>query len=97
MSNYVSFGYLSLSGGKTISVGVIADKGVVQVNTNGGREIGALTPGEAAELADKVAHAASAAPTIFAAYGEYQAAAIRAADAFSEATKSVTSAANRTP
>lgn len=58
MSNYISFGYTSIAGGKTIGVGVIADKGVVQVSTNGGREIGGLIPVEAAELAERIARAA---------------------------------------
>lgn len=89
MSNYISFGYTSIAGGKTIGVGVIADKGVVQVSTNGGREIGGLTPGEAAELAERISRAAGAAPAIREAYDEYQAAAQRAAEAFSEATKSI--------
>lgn len=89
MSNYISFGYTTAASGKTIGVGVIADKGVVQVNTNGGSQIGGLTPDEAADLAGRVARAASAAPAIIEAYDEYQVSAKRAAEAFSEATKSI--------
>lgn len=89
VSNYISFGSTDSSAGRAISVGVIADKGVVQVSTGGGREIGSLTPEEAAELAGRIARAASAAPAILEAYSEYQAAAKRAAETFSEAAKSI--------